>query len=230
MTAILVHPCFIQSHTLPLHLLAFQYLVLISFHLSLSHFARQHVYHTQVLNELFGITGEEYITKSDSKKSKLTNRLLHTPFLCVMKRTTWGASNTPSLAIVALKRPEDDQIFHGYKFADGAFVHHGRKIKQEKVEDNVNDTPPAKRRTKTKKKSAAAMPMDILSISDSDDNDDSSDSSSGDGDDNNNSDDDFVIDDNMETSSSDESSVANKNNNDDSTEDDSDNSSDDDDE
>lgn len=187
-----------------------------------------------------GMTGEEYITKSDNKKTKLANKLLQTPFICVMKRITWGASNTPSLSIIAMRRPHNSEVFNGYKFVDGSFVHFGKPIKQEKFDDDVSNDPPAKRRKETAKpakrrkqtakKSAPAVAKDIISISDdSDDDSDESDASSQEGD-NTNSDHDFVVNDQQDSSSSDDSSGANMDDGDDSDDDDSDDSSDDDDE
>lgn len=116
--------------------------------------------------------GEEYITKTDKKKQQITKKLLKNVFVCAMKRTTWGSTNTPSLSIVALRRPKEREIFQSHKFMEGAFVDIRQKIKQEKSDGDGTNSPPAKKRKTAKKSPASRSQEDVISVSDDSDSPD----------------------------------------------------------
>lgn len=143
------------------------------------------------------MNAEKYIKRSKKTKQKTVNKLLDNVFVAVVKRSTWGSHNTPSVHINALRPVVEGDIFQGHLFTSGAFKDIRTNIKQEKIDASpsakIGTLPSSSKKRKTKQTATSRASKDtedddtdaksIISIGDSDyapsDNADAAGSSSG---------------------------------------------------
>ncbi|CAN0317176.1 unnamed protein product, partial [Ectocarpus sp. 4 AP-2014] len=107
---------------------------------------------TEVLNEVFRMDAESYVLKDNKTKKKIVKHLTNRFFLCAMKRGLWTQQNTVSLSALALKPVSTNDIIHGHKFVNGAFVHTRKPIKQEPMDEIGSSAAKASTNTKRKRK------------------------------------------------------------------------------
>lgn len=133
---------------------------------------------------------ESYVLKDNKTKTKIAKRLTNRVFLCAMKRGLWTQQNTVTLSALALKPVSTNDIIHGHKFVNGAFVDIRKRIKQEPIDDigssasNASTNKKRKRKGKGKsndkadshdgddgEETSSAPEPDVISIDDDTDSD-----------------------------------------------------------
>ena len=76
------------------------------------------------------MNAESYVLKDNKTKKKIVKHLTNRVFLCAMKRGLWIQQDTVTLSALALKPVSTNDIIHGHKFVNGAFVDIRKPIKQ----------------------------------------------------------------------------------------------------
>ena len=116
---------------------------------------------------------EAYVLKDNKAKTKIVKQLTNRVFLCAMKRGLWTQQNTVTLSVLALKPVSPNDIIHGHKFVNGAFVDIRKPIKQEPMDEGGSSATNASTNTKRKRKGNGKSKAEAVHH-DSDDNEETS--------------------------------------------------------